>query len=292
MEHGIDAQRCDLLARSHGIPAAGALRAVTALGIDAFRGLPTPTFEASPGFGVLLGVDVALDTGVLIPEPLAKRWEVQAGDSVATDQGMMRVAAVFHYPDNDGRDSRLTNAIILPTVGASAFDECWADVWPSTAAFDSLIRTSSVSGTNDANGIVLALNPSMGQYFTGAVEYQERVTRFLPFAAAATGCAVGAVGGARRRLEYASALHAGVTPNDLQRIALTEAAAWAGFSSLITAASAAGAAWAVMPAIANAALGHILVASGAGALGAVAGTLMLVASCRESKLFAYFKRRS
>lgn len=291
-ERGIDALRCDVLPSSDGIVSAGALRTVPAVGIDALGGLPTPAFEASRGFQMLLGVDNALEAGVLVPEPLARRWQVQAGDTVSTDQGQMRIAAVFRYPDNDGRDSRLTNAIILPGVGESYFDECWADVWPSTAAFDSLIRTSLVAGSKDSSGMILALNPTMGQYFTGATEYKERVTRFVPFAAAVVGGAIGVLGGARRRLEYASALHAGVRPQDLLQISLTEAACWAGFSWLMTAAICTATARIAMPDIAHAMLGHILVAAGTGALGAVAGSLMGTASSREAKLFKYFKQRT
>lgn len=292
VERGIDARRCDLLPATEGIVSAGALREVEPLGIIGLGGLTTPVFEASRGFLSLLGHTGGVGTGVLVSQPLAQRWQVKAGDSVDTDQGQMRIAAVFDYRDNDGRDTRLANAVLLPVVGAPAFDECWADVWPSTAAFDSLIRTSMDSGTKDANAMIMALNPSLGQYFTGAAEYRDRVTRFTPLAAAAIGFGIGAVAAARRRLACASALHAGVSRSDLLLIALTEAGGWAGFASLLTAATGCALARIATPAIADATLGRVLVVSGAGALGAIIGALAITALTREAKLFAYFKQRS
>lgn len=110
---------------------------------------------------------LALEPGPLISEPLAKRWDVRAGDTVATDQGQMRIAAVFAYPDDDGRDTGLANAILLPALGQPDFDECWADVWPSAAGFDSLIRPSLAVESKDASASIMTLNASRGQYFYG-----------------------------------------------------------------------------------------------------------------------------
>lgn len=292
VDRGVDAHRCDRLPVTDGIVSAGALRSMAPIGISSLRGRTTPVFEVSRGFQAVLGLDDALAPGPLISEPLAKRWDVRAGDTVATDQGPMRIAAVFPYPDNDGRDTRLANAILLPALGQPNFDECWADVWPSTAGFDSLIRTSLSLESKDAGASIMTLNPSPGQNFSGAAEYRDRVTRYTPLGAALVGCGLGIVGGARRRLEQASGLHAGLSPTHLSLISLTEVAGWAGLSALTTTAIATVISRVATPSIADAMVGHVFFIGGAGALGAVAGAMLVNATTREEKLFKYFKQRS
>jgi hypothetical protein len=292
VEAGIDPQRCDALPATSGIHSAGALRTVAPIGITSLAGITTPTFETTLGFQAILGLDATLDPGVLISEPLAKRWQIRAGDTLATDQGPMPVAAVFPYPEDDGRDSRLANAILFPSLEKGTFDECWADVWPSTAAFDSLIRASQGTGSGQAAASVTTLNPRLGQVFTGADEYLDRITRFAPAAAGAIGVAIGLLGGTRRRLEYASSLHAGVSARHLTLISLVEATVWGGISALVATAIATLIARFGTPLIANALYGHLLVTSGAAVLGAVTGSLLVAASSRETRLFKYFKERS
>lgn len=292
VEAGIDPQRCDALPTTNGILAAGAVRTVAPIGITSLAGITTPTFETTLGFQAILGLELPLDSGVLISEPLAKRWQIHAADTLETDQGPMPVAAIFPYPEDDGRDTRLANAVLIPTLGQGTFDECWADVWPSTAAFDQLIRASQATSPGEAAASIATLNPTLGQVFTGAEEYQDRITRFTPAAAAAIGLAIGFVGGARRRLEYASSLHAGVSARHLTLITLVEATVWAGTSALVATAGAAFIARFGTPWVAEALYGHLLVTGGAGAIGAITGSLLVAASSREARLFKYFKERS
>jgi hypothetical protein len=138
----------------------------------------------------------------------------------------------------------------------------------------------------------MTLNPSLEQYFAGAAEYRDRVTGFTPLGAALVGCGLGIVGGVRRRLEYASGLHAGLSPTHLSLISLTEVACWAGFSALTATAIAAVISRTATPSIADAMVGHLFFIGGAGALGAVAGAMLVTASTWEAKLFKYFKQRS
>ncbi|MCA4131281.1 hypothetical protein [Arthrobacter sp. M4] len=289
---GVDAQRCDVLPSTNGIASAGALRSMAPVAVSSLSGLTTPAFEASRGFQALLGVDEEADHGALISESLARRWGVLAGDRIATDGGQMRIAAVFRYPENDGRDSRLANAVLFPSLGQAAFDECWADVWPSTAAFDSLIRTAMVSQSNGGSVVIASLNPSLGQVFTGPSDYSNRVTRFAPSAAAVLGLALGLIGSLRRRLEYASALHAGVPGHQLNLISLTETACWATLAAIITAGFGAGAVLLAMPSIAGTLLGNVALTCVSGAVGAVSGALLVTALVKERKLFVYFKQRT
>lgn len=292
VEEGIDPLRCDALPATDGILSSGALRTIDPIAITGLGGLTTPAFETTLGFQKVLGLGTALNAGVLISEPLSKRWQVRAGDTLNTGHGPMPVAAVFPYPEADGRDSRLANAILLPTLGDGTFDECWADVWPSTAGFDSLIRATQATGSGEAAASISTLNPTLGQVFTGADDYQGRITRLGAATAAITGAAIGFLGGTRRRLEFASSLHAGVSPRNLVHISLVEVLVWAGVSALIATAAASLTARIGTPLIANALYSHIAVTCGAGAFGAIAGTLFAAASSRESRLFKYFKERS
>lgn len=292
VDGGIDPDRCDALSSTSGILAAGAMRAVSPIGIAGLPGVTIPAFETTLGFQRILGVDVALNAGVVISQPLAKRWKIQKGDTLETGQGPVSVVAVFSYPENDGRDSRLANAVLFPSLGAGLFDECWADVWPSTASFDSLIRASQGTSPGEAAASVSTLNPTFGLVFTGAEEYQNRLTRHAPLTSASLGLIIGLLGAARRRLEYASSLHAGMTNGDLTFVALIEAALWAGISGLVATAGVVLVVSFGAPLIADALYGHFLLIGGSGSLGAISGSLLIAAFSRESRLFRYFKERN
>lgn len=291
-ESDISPQRCDALAKTNGIPSAGALRAVTPIGVASLAGLTTPAFEVTLGFQELIGLPGTLDSGVLVSQPLADRWQVRTGDTLETDQGSIRIAAVFPYREDDGRDSRLANAFLLPSLGQGVFDECWADVWPSTAGFDLLLRATQATGSGEAAASITTLNPTLGLVFTGSDEYQNRITRFAAAAAAAIGFIIGAVGGTRRRLEYASTLHAGVSSLQLTFIIFIETCIWAGFSALLATAGVFILAQQNAPMIADAMYGHFLTTAVAATLGALGGSLVLAASSQEARLFKHFKERT
>lgn len=291
-ESSVDPQRCDALVKTSGIQTAGALKTADPIGISSLPGVTTPAFATTLGFQTVLGLDTALNQGVLISEPLAQRWKVRAGDTLETDQGPIDVAAIFPYPEDDGRDSRLTNAVLIPSLGEGLFDECWADVWPSTASFDPLLRASQGAGTVEAATTVSILNPTLGLVFTGAEEYQNRLTRYAPVTSAALGLTIGFMGGARRRLEYASSLHAGVASQDLTLIALVESALWSGSAGTLgTAGILLGARYGE-PMVAGSLMGHLLTIGALGALGAITGSLLPATLSRENRLFKYFKERN
>lgn len=292
VEAGVEPEQCEALTRSGGVLSAGAIRPVAPIGITSLPGVATPAFEMTPGFQEVLGLDRDLNSGVLLSEPLARRWNIRPGDSLETDRGSVAVAAVFPYPEDDGRDSRLANAVLLPSLPTGLFDECWVDVWPSTAAFDSLIRSVRSNGPGEATAPVITLNATLGSVFAGADEYQNRLTRYSPAASLLLGFIIGFVGGTRRRLEFASSLHAGMTNRDLTLIALVETSMWAGIGGLVSATGLAFVAHIFVPLIADALYGHSLLICGLGSAGAITGNLVLVASSRESGLFRYFKERS
>ncbi|MGP0224500.1 hypothetical protein [Paenarthrobacter sp. NCHU4564] len=291
-ESNVDPQRCDALAQTNGIQSAGAITPSPGIVMASIPGVVTPAFETTPGFPTVLGLETTLDQGVLISKPLAERWKIRPGDTLETDQGPMRVAAVFPFTETDGRDSRLANAVLIPTLEHRRFEECWADVWPSTAAFDTLLRASQNPGANDSAATVVTLNTTLGLVFSGADEYQNRLSRFAPLFSAVLGLVIGLVGCTRRRLEYAFSLHAGVASFDLTLIALTESAAWAGVGGLSAVAGILLTTQIVAPLIANALYGQVLTIGAAGILGAITGSLLVSAYSREARLFTYFKERN
>ncbi|NQD88474.1 hypothetical protein HP499_11755 [Paenarthrobacter sp. CM16] len=292
VEAGIDPKQCDALSGTSGILSAGAMKAVAPIHILSLPGVSTPAFETTLGFQEVLGLGTALESGVFISEPLANRWKIRHGDILESDQGPLPVAAVFPYPEDDGRDSRLANAVLLPSLGSGPSDECWADVWPSTAGFDSVIRTSQGTAQGEASASVSTLNPTLGLVFTGADEYQNRVTRYAAAISACLGFAIGLLGGARRRLEYASSLHAGVTSGDLARITLVEATIWAGAAGAVATAGVVLGAHFWAPLIADALYTQFLTIGMLSGLGAITGSLFIATHSRESRLFVYFRERS
>lgn len=291
-DSGVNPQQCEALSRSGGILSAGAIRSVPPLMVTSLPGIATPAFETTLEFQRVLGVDTALTAGVLVSEPLARRWNIREGDILETDQGSVSVAAVFPYPESDGRDSRLANALLLPTLPTGFFDECWVDVWPSTAGYDSLIRSAQSNGPGEAAAPITTLNPTLGLVFAGAEEYQNRLTRLCPAVSVAMGTALGALGGTRRRLEYASSIHAGVSNGDLTLIALVEATIWAGIAGLVATAGMVLGARLGAPMVADALHGEFVLIGGLGILGTLTETMTVTAMARESRLFRYFRERN
>lgn len=291
-EGTVDPQRCDALAKTSGVQSAGALKSVPSIGISSLPGITTPAFETTLGFQTVLGLEKDLKQGVLVSEPLAKRWQIGSGDTLETDRGPVNVAGVFPYPESDGRDSRLANAVLIPTLSQGPFDECWADVWPSTAAFDSLLRASQRAGNTDGPAMVSTLNATRGAMFNGADEYQNRLTRCAPLASGLLGLVIALLGGHRRRLEYASSRHAGVARADLTLVALVESAVWAGASCLIAMAFVLLTARLGVPAIAVPLYCEVVLIGAAGFLGATTGGLLAAAASREGHFFKHFKERS
>jgi hypothetical protein len=287
----VDGVACERLAQLPGVDAAGALRRESTKTV--FSGLPqqaVPTITASPGLAGVLGVGDS-SSGVWLSRDLASSLGVRPGESAAMKDGQLRVAATFAYPD-DGRRPGLAFAVIAPAPASQAMDECWVDSWPMNPQVRALLMgTVSPEADLAKPPTVTQLNGVLGASFDGHLRWEQRVTRWSPLAAAAIGVVLGMVALRLRRLELASARHAGVTVNSLLLIVATELV-------LILGLGLAGAAGLLclgvggMPdgsgaVLYRSALGTVV----AGCWGVAMGAFVTVVTIRERDLFAYFKER-
>ena len=91
-----------------------------------------------------------------------------------------------------------------------------------------MLLTALLPGYDDDQGPDLSqLNPSLGRSFDLNAELGKRTTRFAPLVALVGGLLFGIAGIYSRRLNLASALHAGATRFALASICLLESAVWA-----------------------------------------------------------------
>src|SRR5690606_15469609 len=138
--------------------------------------------------------------------------------------GVAPALAVFDYPEQDGRDPRLSNALI--TVAARELaSECWVDVWPYTTSIDYLIYGAlSIDGSGAEVAQIVGANPTAGETVDFDDQFANRVTIDTHALLALLFATLGFAGMARRRLEIASNLHTGATRASVTLTAVIETA--------------------------------------------------------------------
>jgi hypothetical protein len=291
----ISGQACDALASVPTVVGAGAIR--PAASDETALALPSttiPTFDVSPTFGGFsaLGGPPA-NRGVLISNELAAALHLRVGDPLRLEDGTTRVGGIYRYPQ-DGREPGYGYAILVPTGVAGPFDECWVESWPQTSVIEGLLTSVVTPGTVAGAGappVLAQLNGSLGRTFDGKALFDGRLTRFAPLIAALVTLAIGFTSVRLRRLELASARHAGVSfVAQLGQIAI-ETAVWVVGALVIVLCGivvAAGASGVVQPGVLVDLGSRVLEAGGPAALlGAFAATAM----ASENHLFRYFKDR-
>ncbi|HET9517996.1 MAG TPA: hypothetical protein VFO77_09750 [Actinoplanes sp.] len=280
-----DPVACERLRNITGVRSAGALRPTDAVVLRAMLGNPIQAYAVTPGLISVLGGDSAAPAGAWLPAELARTLGVRPGQQLATTTGALSIAGVYDYPD-DGRDSRLTYAALLPEPVHGTFDECWADVWPVSASREALLHTALTVDSTSADPVTVGqLNTSRGQRCDGEQAFTDRPTRYALPACALAGLLLGFTAIRLRRLEIAGALHLGESRRALLATVLIETAVWAGAAVLLAACA-------------------LVLGSGsldvfaidvrgplAAAPGAVLGALLAAFTIREKHLFAYFKNR-
>jgi hypothetical protein len=206
---GVDGERCDALSELPQVTAAGALRG-SSQGIR-FATLPSlavETFQATPGLAHLLTGEVRGSGSILLSSRLASDLGVDRPEWVRTTTGQVAVAGSFDYP-SDGRTPILEYAAV------------------SFAGLASRLRNLPLGDTADPEQVEFGtLNSALGTRLDPAADFQARSTRYVGAAAGLLAFVVVLAVGMRRRLEYASARHAGLSRADLVRIALAEAVGW------------------------------------------------------------------
>lgn len=285
----IDGRSCEALNSASGIQAAGAVRSsqdtITALAMPSTNLTIT---EITPSLLHVIADDIADDAGVWLPEDLARTLGAEAGGHVETNRGPAAVAGVYPYPD-DGRARDLAYTMVSPVPADGLFDQCWALIWPHDSEASGLL-TSAIANP-EADISYKQLNASLGTTLDRNALFSERPTLFSVWIAAGIGIALGYVSTRRRRLEFASNLHAGVAKSSQNLQVTLETAAWAVAGFLISLPVLGYVAWQGNagdmwePWIIGAR--STLTASTAAVVGALIGTLQT----REKHLFNYFKQR-
>ena len=290
----VDGARCDALAELPRVAAAGALRS-SAQGIR-FAVLPSlaiESFAATPGLAEVLQPGDAVGAGtMLLSARLASDLGVDGPGWLPTTTGSIAVRGSFDYP-SDGRAPILEYAAVSFARGTEPFDACWINVWPPDAELAARLRTAPLIDTADLEQVELStINPALGTRLDPATEFLNRTTRFVgPAAGLLAALGLLAVG-MRRRLEYASARHAGVTRADLVRIALIEALTWGAVLGLVQSALV----WGMARAFGAGDPGVLVETAARVAAftlaGGVLGALIVPALATERRLIELFKGRS
>ena len=224
----ISAARCEALSSLDRIQSSAAIRSTEPIFLSALPSTPTALFEATAGVRQLLHAGGDGRTGLLLSEQLASQLAVGPSSTLALTEptSSTNVLGVFDYP-SDGRMSWLSSAAIavVPTTGL--FDECWIDIWPSTSSTDAL-ALFAVSGAASDTGdtAIRQLNSTLGRSFDTSTLIENRSTRFLAIAGIFAAALLGYIAVRSRRLELASAMHAGVTRGRLVIQILVESASW------------------------------------------------------------------
>lgn len=287
----VDGRACQAQTRLTGVEAAGALRSGAETRLTVLPGTTVSTFQVTPGLvDVVAGDGASTVPGVWLSADLAATLGAHPGDTLRGNHGTMTVAGSYPYP-SDGRDQQLANAILVPTAPTGAFDACWTRVWPTTAAVQPLLLlpVDGSATSADSPPQTSQLNPTPGTTFDAAALLDQRTTRYAPWAALVVGLALGFVAVRLRRLELASARHAGTRVVDQLAQVLVETALWALAAAVLAAAPVAWVAGASHdPAVSWQLAARIVACAVAGAL---LGALVATALTRESHLFRYFKDR-
>lgn len=312
----VDGATCDLITGAAGGPdATGALRPGPQITMRATPGRDVSSYEVTPGFLRLLaaGSATADATGVWVSAELARNFGLSKGARLETTAGDATVAGVYDWP-NDGRDTRLAYAMVVPvSASASPFVECWAKQWPVSGRIDELLNeaviangssgasagssagASGVAGASDASmrmpAGIAPLNRSFDSRYDANARYRSRLTRHAPFAALVAGMLIGIIGVHRRRLEYAGALHSGQRKADQMLGVAIETAIWGGLGTLSALAVLTAACVRMSPSDPDAVLFAAARVPIALLAGMMIGSLLMVATVRESRLFRYFKKR-
>lgn len=294
----VDGLACDRLVEASGGPrAAGAVRSGTSVTPLATPRQQVPVYEVTPGMVGLVARNGAADTaidasGAWVSRDLADMFGLDTGSVLATTMGDITVAGVFEWP-NDGRDTRFDFAFLMPASAEDgAFQECWAQAWPKDDQLDGLLYDTVIASDDDGSKktAAMAINSNYSQWDPHGA-YVARQTRGAAWIGLVFGLVCGAVSVARRRLEYAGALHAGQTKGaQLLGIAL-ETIAWAGLAALSAASSLAGFCIRCAPADQWTIAAQACRVPLAAFAGAVMAAVIAGLCVRESRLLRYFKNR-
>lgn len=292
----VDSEACENLRSIPGVSAAGALRESSEkLVIAVLPDAPVPLYSVSAGFPDVLEAKIGTQIGIIVSDDLATSLSLGLEDDVPAAEGYVPVSGTYSYP-SDGRRAGLGYAVLSVVNDQAPFDECWVTSWPQIANLQNHLLASLTVNPPDEQAqpeapTVSQLNTSLGVHFLGNQRFETRVTRAAPLAALILGLAIGFGAGRLRRLQFASALHAGVKRIDLICIQLLQAVAWILPASLMGLGTAAGLASLAGMEDAQPFFVEQAAIPLAAFAGAVFGVYVFVATVEEKYLFRFFKDR-
>ncbi len=307
LEGHIDGRQCDALAAAPGINAAGAVRQATSLRLAAMPSVPVNAFEVTPGLAALLGVSAAPEQGpegVWIAEDLAG---VIGGATTTlplvsdggegrgrwSDDGAAPVAGVFPLPAG-GQSSPVDYSILVPAAATEPFDSCWVMLWPESQETVSLLTLTTLptgQGPQGPSPRIGQLNMTAGTHFDAAGRLAALPTVPLTVAAVAFAAVLGFGLTTSRRLELASALHAGVRKSSLLIQLAAETAGWLLAATAVVIPLAYVAAHRGNPDAPWVAFSPALRTTVLAVIATLLATLLAGALVREKHLFRHFKQR-
>ncbi|MCD4557361.1 hypothetical protein [Schaalia sp. lx-100] len=299
---GINGKLCESLSRIEGIHASGALRSGPTLTLAQLPQNPMSSLEVSPGMEKVLHVEaphpqtrgggmwVSSDLAALLSDDASPSSLILHTDSDTSAPNIVPVSGIFPQVE-DGRAPIFARNIVIPVAAHGLFDACWAEIWPESSALEQLLTYAVVNGQEDsAQAETQLFNTSQGQHFDVTKRLGPLPFWFYTAAAICFAQIIGIAFSWSRRLEGASALHAGV-----DRLSFViQLTVEYGFAALLS--------WTVLLPIlffTSTVLGiiqwnlwgsGILIVSASylcGALGVILGALRI----QENQLFALFKAR-
>lgn len=289
----VSGTRCENLAQLPGVRASGAMRPSAAgLTPAALPGAPLKAIAASPGFSKVLNVPSSTRAGLYLSKDAAESVGAEPGEVVSFSSQRARVAGVFEWP-SDGRTGDLGYAALMEVPVDGAYDECWVDEWPQTDQMRELIfgALNYSPESTELHPQVAQLNATHGTVSDWHERYLHRFPVPVIWVAAVVAFLVGVGSVLRRRLELASALHAGVNKSSLLVILLVEAGALLFVTWLVCAAATTVAVADSDPFDRSVLLLQALGILCAATAGLLIGVTVGLTVTRERLLFRYFKDR-
>lgn len=291
-DHVVDPTACSSLDELKSITDAGPIWQRDPIHLLALPLVEVPFFELSPGVARMLEFPTIRPGGIYIPESLAERWYAREGSRLDTSDGTVVIDGVYKYSEDDGRDPRLANAVVVVGEASEPASECWFSVWPPSNASDQYAYGAVTASGQDSTPQIAPVNPTVGQRFDFAREYTTRVT------ALASGGVVLLFGvlafsfTARRRMELAGNLHAGARPCDVLAGIATETFVWASSTAIVTFVFTRIIAKLVLPDTLAGYEASLITTLAIATAAAVGGAVMPAILTREDRLFVIFKSRA
>jgi hypothetical protein len=292
-EDAIDPIACSNLDELKGIEDAGSIWPLNPIHLLALPRVEVPLFEVSSGVARILKLPRVRPGGMYISESLAERWHAREGSRLDTSTGTVMIDGVYEYAEDDGRDPRFANAIVVVGVATERASECWYSVWPPSNSSDRYAYGAMVAAEQEESAPQIApLNPTVGQRFDFAREYTTRVTALTSGGVVLLFGMLAFSFTARRCLEVAGNLHAGARRRDVLAGIATETLIWASMTAITTFVFARVTTKLFLrvplAGYETSLVITVVIATGAAVMGAVIPAVLT----REDRLFAIFKSRT